>query len=194
MLNELAGILIATTAFFMLWYLWFYCHRPLQLRKYRQSLFDLRHKLFMYAAENNISFDDPAYLDTRYRINAMIRFAHKIGAAEMFLLGIFSTRCGVQEELEQSKAKTDKLMSALGEQQKAFFSSIIDELHWRSLSTMVTRSFVLSLVAFFIKVAIKMRDGMYAKAKTRILADYRPQLEAIDQAAMSNTIHTPKAA
>lgn len=42
---------------------------------FRQSLFDVRDKVFLMAADKRIGFDDPLYGAFRGRINAMIRFA-----------------------------------------------------------------------------------------------------------------------
>jgi len=61
-----------------LWFLLFVCWRPYRVDAFRQSLFNLRHELFMYAAQGEITFDDKAYRELRRRINGMLRFAHRV--------------------------------------------------------------------------------------------------------------------
>jgi hypothetical protein len=56
------------------WFFWLY--RDYRIDAYRQRLFALRNQLWDYAAAGNISFDHPAYLIVRSRMNGLIRFAH----------------------------------------------------------------------------------------------------------------------
>lgn len=60
------------------WVLWFECFQKYRINSFRQTLFELREELFEYAAEGHIAFDNPAYLEMRYVINGLIRFAHRI--------------------------------------------------------------------------------------------------------------------
>jgi len=53
----------------------------------RQDLFGIRNRLWDRMRELG-SFDDPAHLATRERINAMIRFAHLLNLPMMFFLMI----------------------------------------------------------------------------------------------------------
>ncbi|MCH7922565.1 MAG: hypothetical protein IH975_05990 [Nitrospinae bacterium] len=60
------------------WVLWFECYQKYRVNSFRQTLFELREELFEYAAEGHIAFDNRAYLEMRYIINGLIRFAHRI--------------------------------------------------------------------------------------------------------------------
>lgn len=44
---------------------------------FRQSIFKMREELFLMAADDEISFDHPAYWMQRSAMNGMIRFAHR---------------------------------------------------------------------------------------------------------------------
>jgi len=50
----------------------------LRLDCYRQKMFAVRDELFDYAADGNISFDDPAYVLLRSQMNGMIRYGHQL--------------------------------------------------------------------------------------------------------------------
>lgn len=45
---------------------------------FRQQMFALRDELFDFAADENISFDDPAYTLLRNLMNGFIRYAHNL--------------------------------------------------------------------------------------------------------------------
>ena len=59
-----------------LWVWFFWLYRDYRVDAYRQRVFALRNELWDYAAAGHISFDDPAYLVVRNRMNGLIRFAH----------------------------------------------------------------------------------------------------------------------
>jgi hypothetical protein len=62
----------------VLWYFVFYLWRDYRLDSFREHLFSIRDRMFMYAAEGNIGFDHPAYTITRARANSLIRHAHQL--------------------------------------------------------------------------------------------------------------------
>jgi hypothetical protein len=62
----------------LLWLLAYVGWRPYRLDNIRNDFFILRNELFIYAATDKVSFDNPAYMILRDRINAMIRFSHML--------------------------------------------------------------------------------------------------------------------
>jgi hypothetical protein len=62
----------------VLWYFVFYLWRDYRLDSFREHLFSIRDRMFMYGAESNIGFDHPAYTTTRARANSLIRHAHQL--------------------------------------------------------------------------------------------------------------------
>jgi hypothetical protein len=62
-----------------------------RLERYRQALFDVRDRLFDYAAEGSIAFEDPAYGMLRSTINGFIRFAHRISFSHVVLMIILNS-------------------------------------------------------------------------------------------------------
>ena len=73
-----------------LWVWFFWLYRDYRIDAYRQRVFALRNELWDYAAAGHISFDDPAYLVVRNRMNGLIRFAHLLSLT--WLLGAFWAR------------------------------------------------------------------------------------------------------
>jgi hypothetical protein len=49
-----------------------------RLDSFRQNMFSLRDELFDFAADGNISFEDPAYRLLRQSMNGTIRYAHQL--------------------------------------------------------------------------------------------------------------------
>jgi hypothetical protein len=49
-----------------------------RLDGFRQNMFAIRDELFDYAADGNISFDQPAYVMLRRQMNGFIRYGHQL--------------------------------------------------------------------------------------------------------------------
>ena len=63
-----------------------------RLDRYRQGLFDIRDRLFDYAAAGNIDFDHAAYGTLRITINGFIRHAHRISFCHVVLMSLLNKR------------------------------------------------------------------------------------------------------
>ncbi len=61
----------------------------LRLDEFRQSMFALRDEMFDYAADGNISFDDPAYTLLRKSMNGFIRYAHHLTFFRLSVMMIY---------------------------------------------------------------------------------------------------------
>jgi hypothetical protein len=59
-----------------------------RLDAFRQKMFAIRDELFDFAAEGNISFDDPAYRLLRQSMNGIIRYAHQLSFFRVCVTGI----------------------------------------------------------------------------------------------------------
>jgi hypothetical protein len=69
-----------------LWVFLFYFWRDYRLDAFREHVFSLRDRLFLYAAEGNISFGDRAYKILRDRTNIALRYAHHFTLVRMVLV------------------------------------------------------------------------------------------------------------
>jgi hypothetical protein len=63
------------------WVFIFYFWREYRIDAFREQVFSLRNRMFMYVAENNVGFDNPAYLILRNRMNVVLRYAHEFTMA-----------------------------------------------------------------------------------------------------------------
>lgn len=71
----------------LLWFLVFRLVREYRMDALRDRLFSVRERLFDYAANGNISFDNLAYTKLRVLINSLIRFAHRLTFTR-FVMGV----------------------------------------------------------------------------------------------------------
>lgn len=74
----------------ILWWMYFWLYQPLLVDRLRFQLFELRSRLFLLAADGKIAFDSPTYQSIRETLNSIIRFSHRIGAAEIVAIALVS--------------------------------------------------------------------------------------------------------
>ena len=84
----MASLLLATYGGCLLAILLLFLWRELRIEVFRQRIFQIRDELFDFAAEGNISFNDPAYGALRTSMNSLIRFAHKMSFFHAFLMNL----------------------------------------------------------------------------------------------------------
>jgi len=70
--------------------LWFGFLKPQRQDAFREELFTLRGRLFVLAADKNISFHDPAYKQLRMFINGLLRFTHRISPLALAVSSAFA--------------------------------------------------------------------------------------------------------
>lgn len=69
-----------------LWIALFYLWRDFRNDAYREDIFTVRDEMFLYAADGNISFDDPAYTLLRARMNGLLRHGHELTLTRLFIV------------------------------------------------------------------------------------------------------------
>lgn len=79
LLNSIVGLAVF---WIFVCYLW----REYRVDSFRDQTFAIRDKLFLYAANKNVSFDHPAYTILRDRMNVGIRFAHEFTMTRLALV------------------------------------------------------------------------------------------------------------
>lgn len=83
-MEYLAAMVVTTLGLCLLAVLVLFLWREHRVDAFRQRMFEIRDELFDFAAEGNISFDDPAYGSLRSLLNGYIRFAHKMSLTRTF--------------------------------------------------------------------------------------------------------------
>jgi hypothetical protein len=70
-------------ALFALWVVVYYFWRDFRLDVFREDIFSVRDRMFLYAAKGNISFNHPAYTILRNRMNVLLRHGHEFTLTRM---------------------------------------------------------------------------------------------------------------
>lgn len=70
-----------------IWYLVMVRWSEYRLDSFRDDLFRIRDGLFMFAASDGISFENPAYAILRERMNVLIRYAHEFTLTRFLIVG-----------------------------------------------------------------------------------------------------------
>lgn len=136
--------------FLIFYILWFFLIKEYLVDSQRHKLFVLRDKLFYYAIEKNISFDNPAYTIRWEELNALIRLSHEshlIFFATLFL----SERKYKNEIIEFVKAR-EKAYKGLSSNDKLFFVENQEEQESLFYSYLVKSSLGFMLIAFIVGV------------------------------------------
>lgn len=66
----------------------------IRVDSFRQNMFAIRDRMFDFAAEGNIAFDDPAYVLLRRQMNGFIRFGHQLTVFRVLLGAAKADLCG----------------------------------------------------------------------------------------------------
>jgi hypothetical protein len=88
-----------------LWLFLFYFWQDYRLDAFREHVFSLRDRLFLFAAEGGISFEDRAYKILRDRTNIALRYAHEFTLTRMALIMCYPFR--------NQKSEAQKWMEAV---------------------------------------------------------------------------------
>jgi hypothetical protein len=106
-------------ALFWLWIAVYYLWRDFRNDSFREDIFSVRDKMFVYAAQGNISFDHPAYTILRNRMNGLLRHAHEFTLTRMAL--ILMTHSPVKPEtLVRWESAVEELPMEAQEKMKEF--------------------------------------------------------------------------
>lgn len=111
-MNQIGAVLNLGFGLVLLWVVYYFGWRLYRIDNVRHDLFELRNELFLYAAEDGISFNHPAYVALRRRIEALIRFAHTMTLSRVLIFGIQHQRTPlpvVQERLHQWEIAVNQL-------------------------------------------------------------------------------------
>lgn len=141
--------------------------------RFRQEMFDVRDKLFDYAATGNIAFSDPAYRLLRQNMNGFIRYAHHI---TFFRLMCNLVRWNLHQQYPLSW--TANFQEALNDVHDESVRKALEKLHLVALENVAARlatgSPVLMVAVSVVGVLLAVSSGV--TATNRVVAkvfDYR---------------------
>lgn len=103
-----------------LWGFVFYLWRDYRLDAFRDDLFALRDKMFQYAANGNIAFDNPAYVLLRNRMNILLRYAHEFTFTNLVIAGATTREEPTNSMLIDWQKAVEQLPARLREKMNEF--------------------------------------------------------------------------
>lgn len=154
--------------FVSIWFLYFFLYKNYMIDYTRQQLFKIRDDLFDYAANQEINFDDEAYLTTRIMLNGVIRFTHNISLTRWLIMLTVTGKENRAYEKQFFESFSSSLNKLNNEQQKIIKTSIV-MMHYVIINHLLNTSPLLFIVfkpvLFLIRLlykASKMKD-VFAK-------------------------------
>jgi hypothetical protein len=112
MTELLIANILQTSVVLALWLILIFKILPTRrVDSFRQRMFCVRNEMFDFAADGNISFDDPAYVLLRRQMNGMIRYGHQLTVFRTIMTKAINTVSGHgtkmswNEDWESSLAK-----------------------------------------------------------------------------------------
>jgi hypothetical protein len=128
--------------------------REYRLDALRDRLFAVREKLFDYAANGNVSFDDPAYTMLRMLLNSLIRFAHRLTFTR-FVMGLIFAHWKDKPYDKEILVEWEKAIATLPTESQAELRRIHEEALVLVVRHLVTGSpIMLVLLAVFVVCAL----------------------------------------
>jgi hypothetical protein len=174
-LESVIGLLALWTFVFLFWK--DYC-----LDSFRQSVFELRDEMFLYAAQGHISFQHPAYKNLRDRMNAAIRYGHGFTLAR-FIVALAQVRRIPNDE----SAVWEKAIEDLSEDRRNVLNQFRSRFAFAALKYAILRSFSLAVFVSCLKVLSGLK-GVLKRGNTEklVIAVERVELETIEDAHREN--------
>lgn len=140
---------------FVVWLVWYQFWIPSRVDSFRQRLFELRDELFEYAKAGNREFTDPAYVNLRRAINALIRYGHRVTISKI-LIGMVVLKNSGRSPMTNDAAEWEKHVAAIeDEETKRRMSGFGTEM----LKTVLTHTILISpmTIAAIVFMAIYLR-------------------------------------
>jgi len=140
-------------------------YRDYRVDRFRQSMFELRDRLFDEAAAGRLSFDHRAYGIMRTTMNGYIRFAHRLQLLSLLVFAIRSRgeRFVVFGE-ETFDAALDKAAQDLHPDLRERLVSIKNQMHLQVVAHLIFSSLILTILcyaaALVLVVVFRIGKGM----------------------------------
>lgn len=155
----------------------FYFWRDYRLDVFRENLFNVRDALFLYALDNGIEFNDPAYSILRERMNIMLRFAHELDLTRLLLVATlqpFSTENPdlLTWEMAVDALPSDPVKMRLREFRDRFVLVIFEHI------------LLLSFPRFMVLRPIRALVQVRTMIKHRVLPKATPGIEQLESEAL----------
>jgi hypothetical protein len=134
---------------------------------FRQDMFTLRDELFDFAADGNVSFEEPAYLLLRELMNGFIRYAHNLTPYRT-LMSFLRWKCFSGEP---TSASAENLNKAIGEVADTVVREKLQNFHSRA-AALVMSQLVLSPVFLVLSVPLVIVTAIFYAQWSNLRAIY----------------------
>jgi hypothetical protein len=138
-----------------LWFFLAYLWRDYRIDAFRDHVFSIRDRLFMFAASGGIGFEDPAYTILRYRMNVVLRYAHEFTLFRVFAISVMNPLPVKNLDRARWEEAVNNVESEYARNQLHNFNTI---LVIAILQLMVYRSFFLYVLLRPIMEIVRTRD------------------------------------
>ncbi len=150
--------LITILGFFLLYLVWYKGAKSYLLDAYRQRLFELRDELFDFVnSSNKIDFESLEYRTLRIRLNAKIRFAHRITFVDLVASMWLSK--DTREAAQNIRAETEETLKSIKDNEARNFLKAIDEK-----SDMESAVYFIKLEPIILLIALFVLAGFIVKS------------------------------
>jgi hypothetical protein len=112
-------------ALFGLWIAVYYLWRDFRNDAFRDDIFSVRDRMFLYAAKGNISFSDPAYTILRERMNGLLRHGHELTLTRLAAYLVAVRNEAKSKEIIAWEAALEELQPETQERMKEFNVSVL---------------------------------------------------------------------
>lgn len=183
--ERFATILESVVGLLAIWAFVFLFWKDYCLDSFRQSVFELRDELFLYAAQGHISFQHPAYKNLRERMNAAIRYGHGFTLAR-FVVALVQVRHLPNEE----SAVWEEAVEDLSEDRRNVLTQFRNRFAFSALRYAILRSFSLAVFVSCLKAVSGLKDALKRRGTEQVvIAVERVELEAIEDARRDDQRH-----
>jgi hypothetical protein len=185
-----AIVLNSVLALFALWIAVYYLWPDFRNDTFREDIFSVRDAMFLYAAQGNISFDDPAYTILRERMNGLLRHGHELTLTRMAL--ILATHSMVKPEvLTRWEAAVEELPKQAQVKMKEFNVCVVIYVLQHVVFYSFFRYIALRPLMFFVSLrkvveSPKVASGVESLENESLERDARLQARAKAAAAEAN--------
>jgi|SRR6267378_234199 len=135
---------------FGLWFFVYYLWRDYRLDAFRDHIFTIRDRMFLYAANGNIGLDHPAYTILRNRMNVLLRYGHAFTLTRMFLVIISHDRLK-SDSLVKWEEAVEELPKDTRNKMKEFNLCVVVAVFQHIVFNSFFRYVLLRPFAFFLK-------------------------------------------
>lgn len=134
----------------------------------RQRLFELRDRLFDYALDHKEFRDSPTSKEIRELLNGMIRFAHEIDIAHVFMQGAFIYFGKKRILVKKAAASVEQLLNSVPDSDKDFVRKLVQDAHFIITWHFFRRSLLLMLASVLLVPIVLLVAVLFASTNSVI--------------------------